>query len=194
MLRDVSCETGKGLEHAEFAWRSIDTVRVTKADLFNTDFGVSVSSSRKVLTCKIGLGSRELFWLSNHVSRLNFNAQQGGSVLRFTYNAETCKHGCTRPPSFQPVVHSAQSREDILTIHTCLAGDPQLVCEYVHHQLAIALGLNVAMAFLVQELFQLRRIDEISVMSKANSVRVIGKKWLFRFSQSAYLIWEGEKY
>lgn len=52
------------------------------------------------------------------------------------YDAKTCNHCSTRPPSFQPLIHATQSREDVVTVHTCLTSDTQLICHDIHHQLA----------------------------------------------------------
>ena len=44
----------------------------------------------------------------------------------------------------------------------------------------------MSMPFLVQKSFQVRCVDEISIVGKADSVRIVGEKWLFKVSESAY--------
>ena len=47
----------------------------------------------------------------------------------------------------------------------------------------------MSMPFLVQKSFQIRCVDEVSIVGKADSVRVVGEKWLVRVLESAYSLW-----
>ena len=43
----------------------------------------------------------------------------------------------------------------------------------------------MSMPLFIQEVFQLRGVDEIAIVGKADSVRVVGEEWLFQSSESA---------
>lgn len=70
---------------------------------------------------------------------------------------------------------------------------------------AFALGIHTSMPFFVQKMFQLRSVDEVAtvcnfrkllqvlrvpkvLVGKADVVRIIGKEWLFKLLESAYLL------
>jgi hypothetical protein len=45
-------------------------------------------------------------------------------------------------------------------------------------QLAIAIGVNVTVRRLIEVLAQFRRVDNISIVGKADAVGRVGKEWL----------------
>ena len=76
----------------------------------------------------------------------------------------TRKHRGARPTALAPVICPFQSGETVLGVDACLAILMQFVRENVEHDLAVALRVDVTVRLLVQELLELRGVDQVAVM------------------------------
>lgn len=68
------------------------------------------------------------------------------------------------------MVHAAQARKKILFVYTSLLCLAQLISKDVQHELTVTVGVDVTVCFQIQVSFQFWRIDEISIMGKADAV------------------------
>jgi len=91
---------------------------------------------------------------------------------------ETRNHGCTRPATLTPLIHTRQRLEDILDVGTSFARLAQLMSKDIEHKLAIAVGVDVPMSDEIEELGQLWRINEVAIVGKANAMGAVAVKRL----------------
>ena len=84
---------------------------------------------------------------------------------------ETGKHGGTSPTTLTLLIHALKGKEAVGRVDTGLSSLVELVGENVQHELTVALSVDVAMSFLVQITPEFGRVDEVTIVSKADAVR-----------------------
>ena len=84
---------------------------------------------------------------------------------------ETSKHGSAGPTTLALLVHALKSEETVGRVDTGLSSLVELVGKDVQHELTVALGVDVAMGFLIQITPEFGCVDEVTVVSKADAVR-----------------------
>ena len=90
----------------------------------------------------------------------------------------TGQHRSASPAADASPVHSAQARKEVFFVDASLLCLVKLVGEDIEHQLAIAICVDMPMGLVVKETLELLRVDEVSIMSKANTVRAVNVKRL----------------
>ena len=58
-------------------------------------------------------------------------------------------------------------------IDTSLLGLVELISEYIQHQLAVTISVDMAMCFIIQELLQLWGVDQVAVVGEADTIGTI---------------------
>ena len=99
-------------------------------------------------------------------------------TMKVLMMVHTCKHRCASPSSNATLVHSRQCRKAVSCVHACLSSFVQLICEDIQHQLAVAVGIYVPICLLVQKALELRSVDQVAVMRKADSIWAVDVEWL----------------
>src|SRR5699024_9127458 len=77
------------------------------------------------------------------------------------------RHG---PCALALLIRTRQSLEDVVNIHSRLAGVVEGVGENVEHQLAVGVGVDMAVSLLVEEAAQLWGVCDVAVMGEANLI------------------------
>ena len=90
----------------------------------------------------------------------------------------TCKHGCTCPSANAKIVHPFQGCKAIVGVDTGLSSLVQLIGEDVQHKLTVALRVDMPVCVLIEELAELRRINQVAVVGHADAVRAVHVEWL----------------
>jgi len=90
----------------------------------------------------------------------------------------TGQHGSACPSTFTALVHTAQASKKILFVHTSLLCLAQLVGKDVEHELTVTVSVDVTVRLQIQISLQLRRVNEVSVVSEADTVRAVHVKGL----------------
>jgi hypothetical protein len=90
-----------------------------------------------------------------------------------SHDAKSGQHCRACPPALTPIVHPAQGVEEILGIDAGLLCLVQLIGEDIQHQLAVAVGIKMAVGFEVQVALELYGVDQVAVMGEADAVRAI---------------------
>lgn len=82
----------------------------------------------------------------------------------------TCKQGSAGPSTFTPLIHAAQTGEQIFFVDSSLLCLTQFIGKDVQHELTVTLSVDVTVCLQIQVSLQLRSVDEVSVVGKADSV------------------------
>ena len=83
--------------------------------------------------------------------------------------AKASEHGGASPAALAFCIGSLQGGEAVVAVDTCFSRFIQFVGEDVEHELAVAVGVDVAVGFLVQEALELRSIDEITIVREGDA-------------------------
>jgi hypothetical protein len=90
----------------------------------------------------------------------------------------TRKHRCASPSANAEFVHPFQGCKAIVGVDTRLSRLIQLIRENVQHELAVALGVDMPVCVLVQELAKLGRVDQVAVVGHTDAVWTVDVEWL----------------
>lgn len=85
-------------------------------------------------------------------------------------DAKAGDHGRHGPCALALLIRTRQSLEDVVNIHSRLAGVVEGVGENVEHQLAVGVGVDMAVSLLVEEAAQLWGVCDVAVMGEANLI------------------------
>ena len=126
-----------------------------------------------VLAERDRLGSHHVVHAAFDLGRLALTNDHWANTIGIpeTDKTETSKHGSAGPTTLALLVHALKSKETVGRVDTGLSSLVELVGKDVQHELAVALGVDVAMGFLVQIAPKLGSVDEVTIVSKADAVR-----------------------
>jgi hypothetical protein len=104
---------------------------------------------------------------------LTLTDDHGANTVRISEadKTETSQHGSASPTTLALLVHALESKEAVGRVDTGLSSLVELVGENVQHELTVALGVDVAMRLLVQITPKFGRVDEVTIVSEADTVR-----------------------
>jgi len=90
----------------------------------------------------------------------------------------TSQHSSACPATFTALVHAAQGGEEVLFVDTSLLCLTQLIGEDVQHELTVTISVDVAVGFQVQVALQLWSIDQVAIVSQADTVGAVNVEGL----------------
>ena len=93
-------------------------------------------------------------------------------------NTEAGDHGCRSPGTLASRVGLFQGLENIVRVHTSLAGLVEGVGKDVQHQFAIRVGVYMAVRLLVEVVPEFGSVDEVSVVRETDAVGGVDIEWL----------------
>lgn len=85
----------------------------------------------------------------------------------------TSQHRSACPSTLTALIHPAQASKEILFVHTRLLCLAQLIRKDVQHELTITIGVDVSVCLQIQIPLEFRRIDEVSIVGEADTIRTV---------------------